>query len=378
MSVQSALALHPPLATLDPPSGRVPNRTAKAGTPAHGREKRRMLALAKHETDLRSYLMTPHLPLLDMPVDIPAGQLVAERREPSGAGASVSILTNANSPEYSRTSATNAPAESSALEKLQQLSRQIREMETVGRPDEERIASGCAAMDRYLPGGGYARGSMLELLRSHSGSGITSIALMIARQAIVEGKYLVLVDPQRQFYPPALKSLGIPMERVIALQPSNHADAIWGLAQVLRCTAVGAVIAEVGTLEDRVARKLQLAAEQGGGLGVFIRDARAARTQPSWADVQWLVRSSISNTSSTLTTQECNAVPSQDTRWFQLELARCSGGRTGARITVGVNAHGQWVANTPSTQGARHEHASALHLAAQLAQPTRRSREIAG
>jgi protein ImuA len=313
--------------------------------------------------------MTPNLPLLDMPL----GQLVAERREPSGAGASVSLLANANSPECSRTSATNAAPEASAFQKLQQLSRQIREMETAGRPDEERIASGCPAMDRYLQGGGYARGSMLELLRCHSGSGITSIALMIARQAIVEGKYLVLVDPQRQFYPPALKSLGIPMERVIALQPSNHADAIWGLAQVLRCAAVGAVIAEVGTLEDRVARKLQLAAEQGGGLGVFIRDARAARAQPSWADVQWLVRSTTSTT-----TQEYNAVQYQDTRWFQLELARCSGGRTGARITVGVNAHGQWVANTPSTQGARHEHASALHLAAQLAQPTRRSREIAG
>ena len=326
-----------------------------------------MLALAKHETDLQSCLMTPYLPLLDMP----AAQLVAERREPSGAEASVNILANANAPECSRTSATNAPTETSALEKLQQLSRQIREMETAGRPDEERISSGCVAMDRYLPGGGYARGSMLELLRSHSGSGITSIALMIARQAIVDGKYLVLVDPQRQFYPPALKSLGIPMERVIVLQPTNHSDSIWGLAQVLRCTAVGAVIAEVGTLEDRVARKLQLAAEQGGGLGVFIRDARAARAQPSWADVQWLVRSNTS------TIQECNALQS-DTRWFQMELARCSGGRTGARITVGVNAHGQWVANTPSTQGARHEHASALHLAAQLAQPTRRSREIAG
>ena len=259
--------------------------------------------------------------------------------------------------------------EVSAFEKLQQLSRQIREMETAGRPDQDRISSGCSAMDRCLPGGGYARGSMLELLRSHSGSGVTSIALMIARQAVVEGKYLVLVDPQRQFYPPAMMSLGIPMDRVIALQPSNHTDAIWGLAQVLRCTAVGAVIAEVGTFEDRVARKLQLAAEQGGGLGIFIRDANAARTQPSWADVQWLVRS---------TTQNSNAMQTQDTRWFQLGLARCSGGRTGARITVGVNAHGQWVANTTSTQGARYEHASALHLAAQLAQPTRRSREIAG
>jgi len=312
---------------------------------------------------------------------------LAERREPNGThfvsgkalaagdppAKSLEIPAPAASAQrltFSKVVATvDVTPEVSAFQKFQQLSRQIREMETAGRPDQERISSGCAAMDRHLPGGGYARGSMLELLRSHSGAGVTSIALMIARQAIVEGKYLVLVDPQRQFYPPALKSLGIPMERVISLQPSNHADAIWGLAQVLRCSAVGAVIAEVGMLEDRVARKLQLAAEQGGGLGVFIRDARAARAQPSWADVQWLVRS---------TAQEHNSIQSQDSRWFQLELARCSGGRTGARITVGVNAHGQWVANTPSTQGARHEHASALHLAAQLAQPTRRGREIAG
>ena len=261
------------------------------------------------------------------------------------------------------------------VQKLEQLSRQIREMETVGRPTQERISSGCQTMDRHLPNGGYARGSMLELLRNGPGSGVSSIALMIAKQAIVDGKYLVVVDPQRQFYPPAMKSLGIPLERVIALQPANHADAIWGLAQVLRCPAVGAVIAELGTLEDRVLRKLQLAAEQGGGLGIFLRDARSARSQPSWADVQWLVRS---------TTPEHNThnheMQHQDIRWFQLELARCSGGRTGARLTVGLNAHGQWVAetNTPTTKGARHEHASALHLAAQLAQSTRHSREIAG
>lgn len=314
-----------------------------------------MLALAAEVTNLQDRHMTPNLPLFDLPLVEP----VQPPEQP----------------------------ESSAFQKLEQLSRQIREMETVGRPAQECISSGCRTMDRHLPHGGYARGSMLELLRSGPGSGVSSIALMIARQAIVDGKYLVLIDPQRQFYPPAMKSLGIPLERVIALQPANHADAIWGLAQVLRCSAVGAVIAEVGTLEDRVARKLQLATEQGGGLGIFLRDARSARSQPSWADVQWLVRSA---------TPEHNAhnleMQHQDIRWFHLELARCSGGRTGARLTVGVNGHGQWVAEalhdsaamsqsdttTPTTQGARHEHASALHLAAQLAQPTRRSREIAG
>jgi len=293
--------------------------------------------------------MTPNLPLFELPLNA----------RPS---VPLAVQPPQETTEQSTQEATEEP-ESSAFQKLEQLSRQIREMETAGRPDKERISSGCPTMDRHLPGGGHARGSMLELLRSGPGTGLSSLALMMARQAIVEGKYLVLVDPHRQFYPPAMKSLGIPLERVIALQPANHADAIWGLAQVLRCPAVGAVIAEIGTLDDRAARKLQLAAEQGGGLGLFLRDARSARAQPSWADVQWLVRSA--------------SLQDQNTRWFHLELARCSGGRTGARLTVGVNTRGQWI-EAPTTQGARHEHASTLHLAAQLAQPTRRRRDIAG
>jgi len=260
------------------------------------------------------------------------------------------------------------------LQTLELLARQIREMETAGRPAVETIASGCPAMDRYLPHGGYARGSMLELLRTHPGSGVSTIALLIAKQAIAEGKTLVLVDAPRQFYPPAMKAVGIPLDRVIALHPANHTDAIWGIAQALQCPAVGAVIAELGTLDDRTARRLQLAAEQGGGLGIFLRDAKAARGQASWADIQWLIRSEATHSHQ----DHSRATQHHDVRWLHLELARCSGGRAGSKLTLGVNRNGQWVEPSTSSNEAHHEHASALHLAAQLAQPTRRSREIAG
>lgn len=327
-----------------------------------------MLALTQDDNEPVKPTMTPYFPLFELETSEPGFSLSRLAPAAQACQKPISVIPS----EYSvpPKCPPTKPSEHSSLQKLEQLSRQIRDMETAGRPAQECVSSGCHAMDRHLPHGGYARGSMLELLRSGPGSGVTSMALMIARQAIVEGKYLVVVDPQRQFYPPAMKSLGIPLERVIALQPANHADAIWGLAQVLRCPAVGAVIAEVGTLEDRVARRLQLASEQGGGLGIFLRDARSARAQASWADVQWLVRSAQEH-------KTHNFEMHQDTRWFHLELARCSGGRTGARLTVGVNGHGQWI-DALTTQGARHEHASALHLAAQLAQPARRRRDIAG
>ncbi len=64
------------------------------------------------------------------------------------------------------------------------------------------------------------------------------------------------------------------------------------LDQALRCPAVAAVVAWPesldGKLDGRTFRRLQLAAEQGGGLGLLIRP-ESVRSQPSWADVRLLV-----------------------------------------------------------------------------------------
>ena len=333
-----------------------------------------MLAFSFADNELVKQTMTPYLPLF-VDVEPPCAGDV----EPPCASMRAGTVSDALTSGLNETSGPHASAlrlnerTGNPLQTLEILARQIRDMETAGRPARESIPSGCHGMDRHLPQAGYARGSMLELIRNGTGAGVSSLALMIARQAMEEGKYLLLVDVQRQFYPPAMKSLGIPLERVIALQPANHADAIWGIDQALRCPAVGAVIAEIGNLEDRVARRLQLAAEQGGGLGILLRDSRSARTQPSWADVQWSVRSAATRSLQRLD----QATGHQDVRWFELELVRCNGGRTGARLTVGVDACGRWI-DAPTQSEARHEQASALHLAAQLAQPTRRRRDIAG
>ena len=86
--------------------------------------------------------MTPDLPLFDLPINAPPSV--------------PSCVPPADQP-IEQPEPTEQP-EISAFQKLEQLSRQIREMETAGRPDKERISSGCHTMDRHLPGGGYARG----------------------------------------------------------------------------------------------------------------------------------------------------------------------------------------------------------------------------
>jgi len=99
---------------------------------------------------------------------------------------------------------------------------------------------------------------------------------------------LVVFDSCRELYPPAIARLGIDLERLIVVQAMNPADNLWALDQSLRCLAVASVLAWPVSLDSHAFRRLQLAAEEGGGLGLFVRP-RAVEREPSWADVRLLV-----------------------------------------------------------------------------------------
>jgi hypothetical protein len=177
---------------------------------------------------------------------------------------------------------------------LEQLAKKIRTMETANRSfrGKNAISTGCPELDAQLPQGGYEPGTIVEWLEPRKGSGGWYLALAAARQAVTasdsQARYWVVVDRQKYFYPPAARSMGLPLDRLIVLHPLNAADEAWAVDQALRCPAVGAVIAELDDVSELQARRFQLAAEQGRSLGLFLRPLHVRR-QPSWAEVQWLI-----------------------------------------------------------------------------------------
>ncbi len=247
---------------------------------------------------------------------------------------------------------------------MQQLARQVRLLETAGRQMHSgRISSGSEVIDRHLPDGGYSKGTLVEFLQNGPGSGASSLALITARQAMASGKYFVVVDPSRRFYPPAAVAFGLSLERIIVVHPSDKADTIWAFDQSLRSQAVGAVWAAIDQFDDRQARRLQLAAEQGGGLGLLIRDESKMRGQPSWADIQWRIASRPAPSDVVNTNFQ-----STNCRWIDLHLLRCRGGAGGKQIPILIDG----------TDGQIHD-AKRFHpntpfqkspLATELAQPT--------
>ncbi len=88
-------------------------------------------------------------------------------------------------------------------------------------------------------------------------------------------KWIVCIDPSADLYPPGVAQLGVPLERLLVIRATHPADALWVAEQTLRCRAVAAVILPLRTLDPHTSRRLQLAAETGGGVGLLIR-----RTEP--------------------------------------------------------------------------------------------------
>ena len=70
-------------------------------------------------------------------------------------------------------------------------------------------------------------------------------------------------------------------------RPASAADAAAALRQALGCTAVGAALGWFAHLSPSDGRRLQLAAETGGGVGFLVRPASAVRL-PSFAVLRLL------------------------------------------------------------------------------------------
>ena len=95
----------------------------------------------------------------------------------------------------------------------------------------------------------------------------------------------------------------------ILLDPPDEASRVWAVDLALRCPAIGAVVADASGFTMPVTRRLQLAAGQGGALGLLARPPWE-RKELSAAATRWRVEPVISD---------------QDGPRWAVELLRCKG-----------------------------------------------------
>ncbi|MBL8828658.1 MAG: hypothetical protein JNM18_16885 [Planctomycetaceae bacterium] len=144
-------------------------------------------------------------------------------------------------------------------------------------------------LDARLPTRGFVRGSLVEWLVPGVGCGAGTLALAAAREACRAGPPLVVVDRSGRFYPPAAVALGIDLTRVLIVRPRRPDDEAWACDQALRTRGIGAVLAWPERADSRWLRRWQLAVEQSGVIGLFVRPNRV-RGEPCFSAVRLQVQ----------------------------------------------------------------------------------------
>ncbi len=84
-------------------------------------------------------------------------------------------------------------------------------------------------------------------------------------------KAVIWCDTDGSLYPPAVWGADVDRDRFYVLRV-KPADVFWAVAECLRCRGAAAVVATVPTrMTTTQARRLQLAAEEGGTAGILLR-----------------------------------------------------------------------------------------------------------
>jgi protein ImuA len=122
------------------------------------------------------------------------------------------------------------------------------------------LATGDAALDAQLPGGGWPLGAMSEILQPegvHSEWRLLLPALARSGTAAV-----VLVGAPHMPFGPALHAQGLRPQRLLWVQAQASAQRLWAAEQALRCAEVDAVLAWLPQARADQLRRLQMASAE--------------------------------------------------------------------------------------------------------------------
>ncbi|BAK86126.1 hypothetical protein GLX_29720 (plasmid) [Komagataeibacter medellinensis NBRC 3288] len=162
-----------------------------------------------------------------------------------------------------------APEPRPALEALRA---QVSRLEGQGRRRRGVLPFGVPEIDGRLPDGGLALGALHEVAGGgHDALNAAASGLFSAGIAARTRGKVLWIATRQDLYAPALQQVGLSARRTIYVAASSDVDVLACFEEALRHQGLGAVVAEVARLSMTASRRLQLAAETSGALGIAIR-----------------------------------------------------------------------------------------------------------
>lgn len=137
------------------------------------------------------------------------------------------------------------------------------------------VSTGFAELDQVLPTRGWPAAALTEITVPYWGLGELRLLLPAMVRLNRQKKRIVWIAPPYLPYAPALIRAGLDLQYVMVVdaQPGNVS---WAMERLSSTRSCGMVLAWPTRLSEVEARRLQLAAETGDGIGVVLRAGDAA------------------------------------------------------------------------------------------------------
>jgi len=160
-------------------------------------------------------------------------------------------------------------------------------------PQADQIeSSGYRELDKRLTGNGWLRGQLIELLYAGEGRGELRLLWPLLKHFADDERPIFWIDPPYHPYPLSMLQAGIGLSAQHIVSTASNKERLWAIEQVLKSGSASLVLSwlDAGVSMSNL-RRLQLAAQAGGGLGWVMRPEEV-REQSSAAAYRVLLRSS--------------------------------------------------------------------------------------
>lgn len=178
---------------------------------------------------------------------------------------------------------------------IEHLRAQIERIEGRSLRARSVLPFGVAEVDARLPGGGLVLGALHEVAGGGNGAvdGAAAALFVAGVAARTTGKVLwCLTRPD--LFAPALAQAGLCPDRVLYVEADDDSTVLACMEEALRHGGLGAVVGELARLSMTASRRLHLAAEGTGAIGVALRRWRRQTEtvdfgQPTATVTRWRV-----------------------------------------------------------------------------------------
>lgn len=153
------------------------------------------------------------------------------------------------------------------------------------------VTFGDPAVDAHLPPGGLALGTLHEVaaegLEAETGALTAAFAAVLLARLLArpgEARPAIWIARAADLYPPGLAAYGIDPARLLLVQSGGDALTLAAAEAALRDGAAAVVVAETGAFPRLAGRRLRLAAEARGSIGLVLRRWPYGRRPTETAD----------------------------------------------------------------------------------------------